>query len=60
MKDSLYIVIPVYNEEDIISNSIDVISDKLNELIKRKKVNNKSKDFMKQRKEMYKTIKYIK
>ena len=43
MKDVLYIVIPAYNEEEIIADSIEIISDKLKKLIKIKKVNRNSK-----------------
>ena len=39
----LYLVIPAYNEEEIISKSLNVISDKVNKLIKNKKISKDSK-----------------
>lgn len=43
MDKVLYIVIPAYNEEEIILESFKVVSSKLNKLIKLKKVGKKSK-----------------
>ena len=43
MNDILYIVVPAYNEEDCIKNSVDIITNKLVELIKLNKINKKSK-----------------
>lgn len=43
MNDILYIVVPAYNEEEVIENSINIITEKLVSLIKKKKINKNSK-----------------
>lgn len=43
MNDILYVVIPAYNEEEVIENSISVVTGKLRELIKKKKISKDSK-----------------
>lgn len=43
MKKCLYIVMPAYNEEEVITESIGVITKKINSLIKSKKISNDSK-----------------
>ncbi|MBQ8681870.1 MAG: glycosyltransferase family 2 protein [Bacilli bacterium] len=43
MNDILHIVVPCYNEEEVIENSIKVISEKLNQLIRSNKISKKSK-----------------
>lgn len=43
MNRILYLVIPAYNEEELIENSISVVTLKLKTLIKNKKINNESK-----------------
>ena len=43
MKDILYIVMPCYNEEEVIMSTVGVVSDKLKSLIKNKKISKDSK-----------------
>ena len=43
MKDVLYIVMPCYNEKEVISDTIDVVNKKIKDLIKKKKVSKDSK-----------------
>lgn len=43
MKSKLYIVVPAYNEEELIEDSVLKINDKIRKLIKLKKVSNDSK-----------------
>ena len=43
MNDILYIVIPAYNEEEVIENSVDIITKKLVSLIKNKKISKNSR-----------------
>ena len=43
MKDILYIVIPCYNEEEVLNETANVLKKKMNNLIKEKKINKNSK-----------------
>ena len=43
MKDILYIVMPAYNEEEIIEKTINLVTNKINKLIKGKKIAKNSK-----------------
>ena len=43
MNDTLYLVVPCYNEEEIIEESIKVLTDKIKSLIKKKMINKASK-----------------
>ena len=43
MNKILYIVMPVYNEEEVIENSIGIVTNKIRKLIKNKKIGNDSK-----------------
>ena len=43
MRDILYIVMPVFNEEEVIQDSIVVVSNKIKSLIKSKKISKDSK-----------------
>jgi len=43
MSSILYIVMPCYNEEEVISDSVDAVTDKIKSLIKKKKVSKDSK-----------------
>ena len=43
MKNILYIVIPCYNEEEVLNETIKILKKKMNNLIKNKKINKESK-----------------
>ena len=43
MDKNLYIVMPVYNEEEIIEDSIKVVTDRIKNLIKNKRISNDSR-----------------
>ena len=43
MKDTLYIVVPCYNEEEVLNETTKRLTEKLNTLIKEKKINKDSK-----------------
>ena len=43
MKNKLYMVIPCYNEEEVLGETIKIISKKMKELIKNKKINHDSR-----------------
>ncbi len=43
MNDILYIVMPCYNEEEVISDTVDIVTNKLKNLIKKRKISKNSK-----------------
>lgn len=43
MSNILYVVIPCYNEEEVLEETTKRLKEKLNTLIKKKKISNKSK-----------------